>query len=336
MPAYVQLPPEFAGLEGKVQFVQRINDNEYHSSCPNCGVNETHSDSNPSDRFVMWVESRSNGRPFGMCIRHCGWKWTPEKHDAEWTPEEKAAFQAKRRELNQREELRLLQYANEVVMKQGIYNRYADNLKRSEYGKRYLYSRGFDSDEWNEFLGFGIDEGFKVRGKFSTYYSPAVSMPIFGLAGVVEQVKMRITDPKNKDDRFRNIYKSGNQHIYFPLRDERIGNKIAIFEGEMKSAQAAMRGRLPSDVQIIATQGKGVGTRMLYKIESAEVVYLCLDPDAYAPNKNGETTVMQTARKIGLEKTRLIVCRDKVDDAIMQGFNLLNAFNMAISPARLR
>jgi len=104
----------------------------------------------------------------------------------------------------------------------------------------------------------------------------------------------------------------------------------------MKSAQVAMRGRLPSDVQIIATQGKGVGAQMLYKIESAEVVYLCLDPDAYTPNKNGETTVMQTARKIGLERTRLIVCRDKVDDAIMQGFNLLNAFNMAISPARLR
>ena len=220
-------------------------------------------------------------------------------------------------------------------MKQGIYNRYADNLKRSEYGRQYLYSRGFNSDEWNEFFGFGIDEGFRVRGKFSTYYSPAISMPVWGLASVVENVKMRITEAKNKDDRFRNIYKSRNQHVYFPLRDEKVGNKIAIFEGEMKAAQVAMRGNLPKDVQIVATQGKRIGARMLYKIESAEVVYLCLDPDAYVLDRRGETTVMQAARKIGIDRTRLIVCRDKIDDAIMQGFNLLNAYNMAISPRRV-
>lgn len=332
MPTYAPLPPEFSGLEGKVQFVQRISDNEYHSSCPNCGVDETHSDRNPSDRFVMWVESRANGRPFGMCIRHCGYKWTPEKHDAEWTPAEKEAFALKRKELNLREEIRILDYANEVVMKQGIYNRYAETLKRSQYGKQYLYSRGFNSDEWNDFFGFGIDEGFRVLGKFSTYYSPSISMPVIGLGNVVENVKMRVIDAKHKDDRFRNIYKSGTQHPYFPKRDDKIGNRVAIFEGEMKACQVAMRGKLPEDVTIIGTQGKGVGSRMIYKIERAEVVYLCLDPDAYKPEKSGLSTVLSTAQKIGMDRTRLIICRDKVDDAIMQGFNLLNAFNMAVSP----
>jgi len=110
MPNFIPLPPELSGLEGRVQWVQQVNHNEYKMSCPNCGVNGTHadgtpySDFNPSDRFIVWMESRSNGQPFGMCVRGCGYKWSTHKQDAIWTPEEKALFAEKRKEFNQREE----------------------------------------------------------------------------------------------------------------------------------------------------------------------------------------------------------------------------------------
>lgn len=331
---FTVLPPEFAALEGKVQWVQQVNSNEYSSSCPNCGIEPKHSDSNPSNRFVMWVESHVNGKPFGWC-RSCHYKWSSEKSDAIWTPEEKAAFAAKRKELNQREEQRIKDYAESVVMKQAIYIRYFETMKTSQYGNEFLRHKGFNSHEWNSYFGFGIFEDYKCRGEFSTYYSPAITMPIRGIGNVIEQVKLRVAEAKHKNDRFRNIYKTNAQHPYFPMKNDRIKNKVAIFEGEMKSCQVAMRGNLPEDVQIIATQGKGLGGRMLYMLENCEVVYLCLDPDTYEPDKNGETTIMKVAKRIGYDRTRIIQCRDKIDDAILKGFNLLSAYNMAVKPIQL-
>lgn len=331
---FTVLPPEFAALEGKVQWVQQVNSNEYSSSCPNCGIEPKHSDSNPSNRFVMWVESHISGKPFGWC-RSCHYKWSSEKSDAIWTPEEKAAFAAKRKELNQREEQRIREYAENVVMKQEIYKRYFETMKTSQYGNDWLRRKGFNSREWNSYFGFGIFEDYKCRGEFSTYYSPAITMPIRGVGNIIEQVKLRVAEAKHKNDRFRNIYKTNAQHPYFPMRNDGIKNKVAIFEGEMKSCQVAMRGNLPEDVQIIATQGKGLGGRMLSMIENCEVVYLCLDPDTYEPDKNGETTIMKVAKRIGFDRTRIIQCRDKIDDAILNGFNLLSAYNMAVKPIQL-
>ena len=331
---FTPLPPELVGLEGKVQWVQQVSINEYHMSCPSCGVQPHHSDSHPSDRFIIWIESRLSGKPFGMC-RSCGWKWSSEKQDAVWTDEEKAAFAEKRRELNQREEERIRQYAESVVMKQKVYLRYFDTMQKSTYGKQWLFERGFTSDEWNKFWRFGIFEDYKCRGKLSTYYSPAITIPIVGASNVVEQVKLRVADAHDKDDRYRNIYKTNAQHPFFPRRENKIMNKVAVFEGEFKSCTVAQRGKLPEDLQIVATQGKGIGSRMVYMLENAEVIYLCLDPDAYEPNQKGETTIMQAARRFGLERVRIIPCRQKIDDAILQGFNLRNAYNMAVKPSQL-
>lgn len=331
---FIPLPPELAGLENRVQWVQQVSQNELHMSCPACGVQPHHSDSHPSDRFIVWIESRLNGKPFGMC-RTCNWKWSSEKSDAVWTEEEKAAFVAKRRELNQREEERIRHYAETVVMKQQVYGKYAHNLITSTYGQEYLKARGFTSDKWNRWFGFGILEDFKCTGYLSTYYAPAITMPIVGVSGLVENVKLRVTDAHHERDRFRNLYKTNTQHVYLPLREGKVLNKVAIFEGEMKSCTVAQKGRLPQDVQIVASQGKGVGTRMQYALENCEVIYLCLDPDTFIPNERGDTTIMQTAKKFGYDRVRIIPVKQKVDDAILQGFNLRNAFNMAVKPSQL-
>lgn len=332
---FIPLPPEFEGLTGKVEWVQQINENEYHSSCPNCGI-DGHSDSNPSDRFVMWVESKVNGKPFGMCVRHCGFKWSPEKQDAIWTEEEKQAFAQKRRELNQREEERILQYAQTVVMKHKLYNRYMGLAKDNQYFKEYLYGRGFNSDEWNRWFGFGFYPDYKCKGKLSTYFTPAITMPVNGIGKVVEQIKIRVIDPHDPADRFRNLYSTKTQHLHLPMREMVIGNKVALFEGEMKSDLVAKSGWIPNDTTIIATQGMGIGNRVFYTLENAEVVYLCLDPDAFIANpKTKESPVMRVAKKIGLDRTRIIMCKEKVDNAILKGFNLRNAYNMAVKPQTL-
>lgn len=338
MPTYVELPIEFSGLQGQVQWVQRVNDNEYTSSCPRCGVNhEKHSDSSPSDRFIMWIANKNTGKPFGMCFRGCKYKWSPEKHDAIWTDEEIKEFKRKREELIERENERITKFARETVMAQGFYKQYAENLKNSNYGKQYLANRGFDSLEWIEFLQFGIIEDYLCKGFLDNYYSPAITMPVKGLAHTIENIKMRVADAHHTKDRFRNLYKSKAQHIYLPMGEMAIANKVIVIEGEMKSAFVAQQtySRIPSDVQIIATQGNGIGERMLHAIKNCEVVYLLLDPDTFVPNKDGITSIMQNVKKIGYDRVRIPLCNDKIDDAMLQGFNFINAFNMAVKPQSL-
>lgn len=331
---FIPLPLELAGLENRVQWVQQVSTNELHMSCPACGVQPHHSDSHPSDRFIVWLESRMNGKPFGMC-RSCGWKWSSDKADAVWTEEEKAAFAAKRRELNEREEERIRDYAERVIMKQKVYLRYFETMQNSTYGKQWLHGRGFTSDEWNKFWRIGIFEDYKCRGYDSTYYAPAITLPIVGVSNMVEQVKLRIAEAHHPNDRYRNIYKTNAQHLFFPKRENKIMNKVAIFEGEFKSCTVAQRVNLPEDVQIIASQGKGLGSRAIYALEKCEVIYLCLDPDTFVPNEKGDTTIMQTAKRLGYDRVRIIPVKQKVDDAILQGFNLRNAFNMAVKPSQL-
>lgn len=332
---FVPLPPEFSALEGRVQWVQRVNDNEYTSSCPNCGIDPAkHSDARPSDRFIMWIESRENGKPFAMCFRGCKYKWTPNKEDAVWSDEEKAAFAAKRREMNEREEERIRKYAEDVVMKQAFYDKCHETLKVSKYAAQYMRARRLDSVDWLAFWKFGLIEDFKCRGYTATYYSPAITIPV-GFGNIVEQIKMRVTEATHEKDRFRNIYKTKAQHVFLPCKEEKLDGVVAVFEGEFKAAQVAMRGGLPKTVKIVGAQGKGLGMRLIYALEQAEVVYLCLDPDAFIKPEKGESTIIQTARRIGFERVRIIPVKQKVDDAILQGFNLLNAFNMAVKPSQI-
>lgn len=341
---FIPLPPELQSLEGKVTWVTLRKDGEYNMSCPSCGMEGTHadgtpfSDSRPSDRFIVWLESRLNGKPFGIC-RTCGWKWSSDKRDAVWTDEEKAAFAVKRRELNEREEERIRLYAETVVMKQKIYSRYMQNMANSQYGKQYLHQRGFTDDRWNHYFGFGIFEDYKCRGYMSTYYSPAITMPIVGVSNLVENIKLRVAEAKHEKDRFRNLYATKAQHIDLPMREGKIMNKVIVFEGEMKSRMIAFKNAshkyIPQDVQIVGSQGKGIGSRMIYTLEKCEVIYLCQDPDAFILNERGDTTIMQSARKLGMGRVRVIPCKQKIDDAILQGFNLRNAFNMAVKPSQL-
>jgi len=338
MPNFVELPIEFIGLQGRVQWVQKVNDNEYTSSCPACGIDESkHSDQNPSDRFIMWLESRNTGKPFGLCFRGCGFKWTPNKEDTIWTDEELQVFKQKRIELIEKENERIAEFARSVVMAQGFYKQYSAKLKDSQYGKMYLSQRGFNSDEWNRYFGFGIIEDYLCKGFLSNYSSPAITMPIKSVGRVIENIKLRVADAHHPKDRFRNQYKSKAQHIYLPMGETVISNKTLIIEGEMKSCTVAQRtyGKLPEDIQILATQGNGIGGRMLHAIRDCEVVYLCLDPDTFIPNEKEVTNIMMNARKIGYDRTRVIICKDKVDDAILQGFNFINAFNMAVKPQNL-
>lgn len=331
------LPDIFIGLAGRVDFVHRKNDNEFSSSCPNCG-GQPHQDGTLPDRFCMWIVSRY-GTPFGMC-RKCGYKWTPLKEDAHWTHKEREEFKRKLAQLEKEFYARKaaeLTVLSRKIQEQKLYEEYYNNAVESKRVMDSFNSMGIPAD-WVSYLRLGYITDYTVRGQFSTYKDNGFTFPIWSL-NRIENIKIRVQNPINSGDRYRNVYKSGCQHLYTPLHDsEKLGNKIIILEGEKKAIVTHIKGGLnDNEYQIVGVQSALPEKRVINMLSDAEVVYLAMDPDTYVPAGNGQIPVLNLAKQIGIDRCRLVVPpKDtKFDDAINLGFRFVNAVNMAIKPDKL-
>lgn len=329
------LPVEFASLEGSIAFVRQVTSNEFHSSCPNCKGN-IHEDGSYPDRFVLWIASR-RGTPFGLC-RKCGYKWTPAKEDAKWSDEEREEFKRKIAELETQyfeQKARELAELSERIQSQGIYEQYHEAALESQFAMSYYESIGMP-EMWMRYFKKGLISDYTVRGHLSTYHSPAFTFPVWTLGGQIENVKIRVANPKDSSDRYRNLYKAGCQSLYVPMQENGIKNKVIVMEGEKKADTVCIYTYLPDEYQVVGVQSSMPEKRVLKMLEPAEVVYLALDPDCYRQNEAGVVPALRVAEQIGKKKCRLVIPpRDtKFDDAILLGFKFENALNMAQSAER--
>lgn len=337
------LPHFFLSLAGKVEYVKKVSENEYHSTCPQCGSEGHDFSSGDPDRFVMWIVGR-RGTPFGMC-RRCRYKWSPSKQDANWTKEEREEFKRKIVEMEREYEIRLAEKLTELswkIQQDGIYLRYhEDGMRNNDVIKYWEEVRGIPV-EWQKHLKKGYCGYYTVKNHLTQYQRPAYMNPVWTEGGIIENVKVRVVDPLDKNDRFRNLYKSGCQHLYKSQYNAAPTNKAVILEGENKCDMVTIHGNLPAEYTIYGVQSKQPEKRILRKLDKFEVVYLALDPDAYEATryydqKTGEekiapAAVMDVAKTIGIKRVRFVVPPKgiKFDDAISQGFKFVNAVNMAV------
>lgn len=333
------LPPIFADLEGKISFVRQVTNNECHASCPSCG-GSIHENGTYPDRFVMWVVSRT-GKPFGLC-RKCNYHWSPEKSDAHWTAEEREEFKRKVEELERdyylQKALELQELADKIE-KQGFYKDYHQNVFKSEQAKRYYASIGL-ADDWIKYLQKGFLPQYTVKGHDSQYQDSAYTFPIWS-GTKVENVKLRVANPRSSNDRYRNLYKSGCQHLYTPIHeDDKFGNKIIVMEGEKKADTVVAFNQFSDEYQVVGVQSSMPERRILniLKESCAEVFYLAFDPDAYVrAEKSDVVPVLSVAKRLGEKRCRLVIPpgKTKIDDAILLGLQFKNLINMAIKPEKL-
>jgi hypothetical protein len=350
MPSDAPLPPEFIGLADRVQFVQRKNDNEFSSSCPRCG-GSIHPDGSYPDRFVMWRVSKF-GTPLGACLRgHCNFKWSPQKEDANWTPEELQEFRAKAAATEaafaQETEIRLAELSEKIKANQE-YVRYNNDGLDSDEVTEYWEARGVPHS-WQLHLYLGYIADYSVTGRLSHYISPAYTLPVFSEVGRIENIKVRVANPKDDNDRYRNLYKSGCQHLYSPNYRNDPANHVLLMEGEIKSIVACAYGGVNTNqVTVYGVQSKQPEERLLKKLKDFDAVYIALDPDAYrrsyyydmrtGEKKESTIAAVEVARKVGFDRARFVLPPKgtKFDDAILQGYNFSNALKMAIKPERLQ
>lgn len=303
------LPVQFAELTARVHYVVRRTQNEYSSSCPECGGTQ-HQDGSAPDRFRMWIVSK-HGVPLGWC-RHCGYVWTPAKErkptreEIEAWRQERIRIETERKESAERA-LSILQ--NEKLWEQF----YAANCQMSE---QVFRSWGI-SEKWVEYLQLGFKPDYYVSSETGAYYSPAATIPTWFVGGIVQNIKMRVLNPRNDNDRYRNYYKTGEQNLFVPLYDVPLQGAGVLVEGE-KKAIVLEQALDDLNMRVVGLQSKKPDPRLFESLLDLDPVYVWLDPDAFnVTDKSKESAVEYVTRLLGKERTRIVRSPVKVDDGII-------------------
>lgn len=302
------LPVQFAELTNRVHYVVKRTQNEYSASCPECGGTQ-HQDGSAPDRFRMWVVSK-HGMPLGWC-RHCGYTWTPAKERKptreeieEWR-QEQIRIETARKEAAERA-LELLQ--NERLWEQF----YANNCQLSD---QVFRSWGI-SERWVEYLQLGFNPEYRVKSETGEYYSPAVTIPTWFVGGVVQNIKLRVLNPRNDNDRYRNYYSTKMQNLFVPLYDVPLTGAGVIVEGEKKAI--VLEQELDDiNTRVVGIQSKKPDVSLFANLTNLDPIYVWLDPDAFLiTDKSKESAVDYVTRNLGKERVRIVRSPVKVDDGI--------------------
>lgn len=307
------LPAEFNEISTLVHYVRRKSNNEYSGSCPQCG-GEVHKSGEPPDRFVMFRVSRY-GFSLGMC-RKCGYRWTPKGNKPspeqieEWRRNqievEKARIEAAKRSLE------LLQ--NDRIWEQF----YAQN---NEWSKQIFREWGI-AESWIEYLRLGLMPDYVVKHGEEQYHSPAATIPVWNVGGVVQNIKLRVLNPKDGADRYRNFYAMGSSFLFVPLYDLPLQGTGLIVEGEKKAIVMEQTLDDPK-IRVVGVQSKTPDPAIFEGIKDLDLVYVWLDPDSFvveydSKGKPRETAVERMVRMVGKERVRVVQCPVKSDDGIVQ------------------
>lgn len=322
-----QLPPEFDILTNKVDYIHRKSSNEWSSSCPACG-GTVHGDGDYPDRFVMFRVSKY-GFSLGFC-RKCGYRWTPKNKELskeqveQWRREqievERARIEAAKRSIE------LLQ--NDKIWEQF----YSQN---NEWSKQMFRERGI-SDSWIDYLRLGLMPDYIVKHGEEQYHSPAATIPVWGEGGIVQNIKLRVLNPKCGADRYRNFYAMGQSFLFVPLYDMPLKGAGIVVEGEFKSIVLEQKLDNPG-MRVVGIQSKTPDPSVLGQLKDLDPVYICLDPDAFIPEigrdgKPRETAVEYVTRNVGKERARIVEVPVKIDDGIKLGLEPMRYIGMARKP----
>ena len=317
------LPIEFISLAGKVHFIVQQGRNEYSSSCPECGGNLHPDGKTYPDRFRMWPVSK-HGAPLGWC-RSCGYIWTPT---TERKPTREEVEQWRQEQIRQEmERKQAAERALELLNNEQLWERFV--AAATQQSRDVCKSWGIP-DQWQEYLKLGFIPDYKVFKGDDTYHSPAITIPVWWAGDKVQNIKIRVLNPRDSNDRYRNWYKTGEQYFYMPVHDiEFTAGGVILVEGEKKAMVAEIYNT--TNYRVIGMQSVKPDPDLFRLLADCEPVYIIPDPDAFIPKPNGgECGIDYLVRNVGRERSRIVRLPVKLDDGIIKhGLELDKYIRMA-------
>jgi len=296
------LPPEFSGL--KVNYVQKVSSREWSGSCPQCG-GEPHKGGDLPDRFRMWTNANGKNKIMGWC-RRCSYVWFPT-HDSPMSKEEFEAWRKQQIEVETRKKLEA-ERALKFLQSEKIWEQYHSEL--NNWAFEVLESWGI-TKHMAAFWRLGLIKDYIVNNE---YHSPAISIPVWGPNKDVRNVKVRVLNPRTGSDRYRALYKTGFDSLFFSRWDLQ-SDTCLVVEGEKKAMVSSIHVK---DIQVVGTPSVTPSPSALKELEPFKKIYLCLDPDSKNKSKNGTSPLRRMVDILGKERVKIVNLPEKVDDMLIK------------------
>ena len=310
------LPPEFQGLQGKVEYVRKKSAKEWSSTCPSCG-GAPHKNGDWPDRFIMMTEASGKNKVIGWC-RSCSYVWFP-KNDIPLSPAEFEKWRKSQIEIEERRK-REAEEAIKKLRSEHLWDFYYSELNEWAYS---ILSEWGICKENVAFWKLGLIKDYVVHSGDDSYHSPAIAIPCWDFDGTVQNIKVRVLNPKKTQDRYRNIYKLGRDAL-FVARPDLHTDACVVVEGEKKAMVVAAT---KQDIQVVGLQSKSPSTEALRRLDGFKKIYLCLDND-FNQNDFDKRRILDILDK---KRTAVVSLPGKVDDLILKhNLNLEDALKYAI------
>jgi hypothetical protein len=315
------LPVEFAGLQGKVDFVRQVAHDEFSSSCPQCGGIPHKSGESP-DRFRLFLNAHGKNKVMGWC-RRCSYVWFPDSSRS-LDPLE---FDGWRKEQIEREEARRRSAEKAIAQlkSEKIWHKYNEML--NEWAVDILKSWGIRKD-WANYWRLGMFPDFKVFSRENgEYFSPAITIPVWQQdTPVPANIKLRVLNPRSAHDRYRSLYKIGVGKPFVAF-NKLHSDTCVLVEGEKKAMVVAQYS--DQKYQVVGLPSVTPTADLLANFDKYGTLYLCLDPDAKQEDSKGNSPLKRMVELLNRE-VRVIDLPDKVDDMIIRGLNFKSAMRDAV------
>lgn len=291
------LPPQWASLEGKVQYVQRVSDKEYSCSCPKCG-GFPHDSGEWPDRCRLFVDAH----PTLFC-RKCGLVAYPDQFgDERFAPPSPEELERFRQEQKERAEARLrsAQRELELLRDSKLWERYNSMLGERE--RAWWRGRGIP-DVWQELWEFGWD-----------HQRNAATIPLFAPGGECVNIKLRLMD--ESAGRYRYHLTGQPAPLFLCDPDADMGGHVIAVEGEIKAAVTWIT-LDDSHTTVVGMPGLNPSPDVKRQLAQADRVTLVLDPGADKRGPDGWSPMGRLVKDIGRDRCSVLIPPCKIDDMLL-------------------
>lgn len=262
---------------------------------------------------MMFLVSRY-GYPLGFC-RKCEYRWTP-KSKRQPTKEQIEEWRAQQIEV-EKARIESAKRSLEILQHDRMWQHFHD--QNNDWSRETFRAWGL-SDTWIKYLQLGLIPDYIVHSD-TDYHSPAFTIPIWNVGGVVQNIKLRLANPKEDRDRYRNYYPMGSSFLFVPQYSLPLEGACVLIEGEKKSALMEQTLDDPA-YRVVGVQTKTPAPELFEQLKNFEVIYIALDPDAFEKvGKQKETAVEYCVRMVGKDRARIVHFPCKPDDGILAGMN---------------
>ncbi len=297
------LPGAFGSLAGQLRYVRQVSPEEYSSECPRCG-GEPHPNGEWPDRFRLFLD----GSPRVWC-RRCGYFAFVDQLEG-GKPPDPAELERWRREQIRREEerKRSAELALKHLRDEERWRRYHEAL--SERARAWWLRRGI-SPSMQDWWELGWCEDFTLVHRGQAHRVQTATIPIFGYGWEPQNVKHRLIDPPEGVQKYRYELYGQPQPLFLCDPERKVEGRVIAVEGEIKAMVTFMALEGGKDLDaVVGLPGVTPGPAVQQALENAEQIVLVLDPGSEAQGR-------QACEKLGVKRTRLLVCPMKIDDAIL-------------------